>query len=414
MLLLTGTFRGEEYEEKIVSADTLATRFNLKQRPKEGETLSIKLHPTKVVRDLAGNLRYPGSAPALAVQQVNIGQDSFTLRFTESFRRNETTGMKIFSTDLIPFSGQGVSFGHQGTDYERYLMFALNPLTEGSPNQNTQKMPMWKIYDPLVEERQQQAKAELTATCIQTIGGSQPNIRKFKAVSMGLDGPTEATVYTNLINAAIANPEAFWKAWNNRDLELRGKILMLVQDATLATEIVQGANAWFWKKGQYEGQRIVFCSGASDEVEELVTFITQSPDASHRDTVVAMYRDAYTLQPSQEVPTTGGAPNLGTIIQQISAKVDDPDDTGEDGSGGETDPDSVPVTGLSSEAVDRIINNLMVAKAIKEEDGNVIWIKKSGESVIGNIHVDPNISTVQAVLAAYIRANPRNFTFFNK
>ena len=416
MLLVTGTFNGEEFEEKTVSADLIAKRFGLKPRPKEGETLSIKLHPTKVTRDLAGNLRYPGSAPALAVQQVNRGEDSFVLRFTDSIRTDPKTGVKIFSTDLIPFSGQGVSFSHMGTDYEKYLMFCLSPLTEGGPNQNNQKQPMWMIFDPEVVEKQQQAKAELTATCIQTIGQSQPNVRKFKAVSLNLDGTSEATVYTNLINAAIANPEGFWKAWNNRDLELRGKILMLVQDATIQTEVIQGSNAWYWKRGQYAGQRIVFCSGASDEVEELVTFITQAPDASHRDTVVAMYRDAYSIPQAQvTVSTTGGQPSIGTILQQISNQATtDPDASGEDGSGGETGPDDIPVTGLSDESVQRIIGNLMTAKAIREEDGNVVWEKKAGPEIIGNLHSDPNRSTVQQVLDAYIRANPRRFTFFNK
>jgi hypothetical protein len=256
MIEITGEWKGEVVEEKLVSAQELVDTFKLPF--KKGDRIHFRLHSSVKTFDIATKRdRYAEERMFKPLINGRYNGGSFIMRYYEQKLNLQRKSEKVrYLPVRLRYKGDETIWDTQ-RNFELAVFMYLSTMCADSPLRNRRSQKHWEYYEPNVEaeanlkaiERTEALRLRVmemtddevlyTALAIKQLRGMIPS-------NVKLDTPALARLA--LVNISMNNPAPLHTALNSVQIEAAAVILEAQDKNMIAMVNEKGARIWIWSE----------------------------------------------------------------------------------------------------------------------------------------------------------------------
>lgn len=235
MLIITGSYKNEAVDKKVVTAKELADRYDL---PAKGENNLFKFMPDLCRKDNHGQIRSPRSLGFQPEVVVNIGDDSFTLRYAKSQSNGPNNTIRYTPRQIV------LTGNHMFEDYEMFVFCCMNKRVDG-PNKGRNQL-WYSIYRHEREAANAQRRADLIKDMIDQVNGASQETQLIKAKGMKLSVASWSDAFMGLINLINKDVDQFQELWESSGTTDMGCLVLATERNIIAVGTYAGKQVWQW------------------------------------------------------------------------------------------------------------------------------------------------------------------------
>jgi len=259
MLSVTGTYKGEPVEDKIVPAKELIEYFKLPVDPKKQARVQFELDKKSkgvIAKNLAdGKERYSPRGMMKPLINGSYEGDSIEIRYYE--RKSQRGKNTVYSPNRVHFSGKRMGID-TNQNLEQAVFFMLHPWCVDSPVRRRNAIGRYRLYSAEaaghakikeVEKFSRVREMILKATDAQALRVAKALSHKSRLIAKD-ETNYPSTAKAALLMLAQRKPDAVQGAFGSPEMEVIGTAMQAQDDGLIEMSPNRmGRNAWFYKDG---------------------------------------------------------------------------------------------------------------------------------------------------------------------
>lgn len=260
MLIISGTFNGETYNEEPIDAKKLREHFGI---PAIKKPANIRVVPRRVTVDRFQRTRKPAGilmSPEFQIQDAK--GNSFFLRYYERKNQDRKNG----TVNYYPARMKDIEGGAAMLDaskLDKYVFYYLNPACQNSPFAG--RNAKYYFHDEEAESLKTLADAALQFQVIDAIRNEAEDALRAKAFALTIKTKSgtitipdagslsDASLRARMLNLCMQYPSEFVQAWGASADDLIGKLRLAVDRNIIQERKDPTANnmrAYFWNTAE--------------------------------------------------------------------------------------------------------------------------------------------------------------------
>jgi hypothetical protein len=319
MLSVTGTFKGEPVEDKIVPAKDLIEYFGLPINPGKQTRVQFELDPRSkgvITKNLAdGEERYSPRGMMKPLINGSFKGDTIEIRYYE--RKSQRGKNTTYSPSRVHFTGKRMGLDVE-QNLEQAVFFLLHPWCVDSPVRRRNSIGRYRIYSAEAAGKAKIAEVEKFSMVRDMIlkATDEQALRVAKAISYKsqhiakdeTDFPS--TAKAALLILAQKQPGVVQSAFSSPEMEVIGAAMQAQDDGVIEmSPNKMGRNAWFYANGS----EIVSVPKGKPVFNELVKHL-QNPGEFER-FIANAYPDEANSRPD-EAPAEIDFDDYAAVLQE--------------------------------------------------------------------------------------------------